>query len=119
MAVYYMNSVNIPEYDPNITNKAWEYEDSLGEVDVGEWIVIPNNIKVVPTQLVFSDTATAKMQYTCSPLADVLADTATANDSVAGAVSVDVYEKLDPVRAVRLNVTAWTSGTVKLQVMAQ
>lgn len=119
MAVIYMTSVNISNYDNRITNKAFEYEDELGEVAVGEWIIIPNNIKFVSTQLVFSNTATAKVQYTCSPLADIIADTAIANDSVAGAVSANTFEKFDTVSAVRLNVTAWTSGTVKLQLRAQ
>ena len=119
MAVNYMNRVNIDSYDPKITNRAWEYEDELSEVAVGDWIIIPNNIKFVSTQLVFSNTATAKVQYTCAPLADVIAGTAVANDSVAGAVSANQFEKFDTVSAIRLNVTAYTSGTVKLQLRAQ
>jgi hypothetical protein len=119
MAVSYMTSVNISNYDPQIKNIAWGYEDELGAVAVGEWIIIPNNIKFVSTQLVFSNIATAKVQYTCSPLADIILGTAIANNSVAGAVSANQFEKFDTISAVRLNVTAWTSGTVKLQIRSQ
>lgn len=119
MAVNYMVSVNISNYDPTITNDAFEYEDELSVIAVGNWIIIPNNINFISTQLVFSNTATAKVQYTCSPLADIIANTAIANDSVAGAVSVNTFEKFDTVSAIRLNVTAYTSGTIKLQLRAQ
>lgn len=119
MAVIYMTNVNISDYDREIKSIAFEHEDSLGEVASGDWIIIPNNIKAISTQLVFSNTATAKVEYTCSPLADIIADTAIANDSVAGAVSANTFEKFDTVSAIRLNVTAWTSGTVSLQVRAQ
>ena len=122
MAVEYMNSVGISTYDDaigGINANAWEFEDELGEVAVGDWILIPSNISFVNTQLVFSNTATAKVQFTCSPVADVIAGTAIANDSVAGAVSVNTNEKFDTVSAVRLNVTAWTSGTISLQIRCQ
>ena len=122
MAVQYMNPVNISTYDNAVggkNNKAWELEYELSEIDVGEWILIPKNIKFVSTQLVFSNTATAKVQYTCSPIEDVIDDSAIANDSVSGAVSTNTFEKLDTITAIRLNVTAWTSGTIKLQLRAQ
>lgn len=122
MAVQYMNSVSIDTYDNAIggkNSKAWQLEDELSEVAVGEWILIPNNIKFVSSQLVFSNTATAKVQYTCSPVEDVIADTAIANDSVSGAVSANTFEKFDTITAIRLNVTAYTSGTIKLQLRAQ
>jgi hypothetical protein len=119
MAVNYMKAVNIDIYDKNKTNKAFEYEDVLNAIAIGNWIIIPNNIKAISTQLVFTGTATAKVQYTCSPLVNIIAGTAIANDSVAGAKSVNTFEKFDTVSAIRLNVTAWTSGTVKLQLRAQ
>ena len=119
MAVNYMTSVNIATYDETITNIAFEYEDELSAIAVGNWIIIPNNIKFISTQLIFSGTAIAKVEYTCSPLANILADTAIANPSEAGMVSVNTFEKFDTVSAIRLNVVGYTSGTVKLQLRVQ
>jgi len=120
MSVLYMDSVNISNYQQRNEDKAWEIEVELGEVADSAWIIIPGNVQNIYTALIFSNTATAKVQTTNNLLADVIAGSGVvAFDTAGGAVSANTQEEINPPTAVRLSVTAWTSGTVKLILRAQ
>jgi hypothetical protein len=72
--------------------------------------------------LVFTGTATAKVQYTLDDLAtatDAQGSNLTWFDhaTLTGAVANAVGNIAFPVRATRLNVTAWTSGNVTMTAL--
>jgi len=120
MAVKYMQIVNIDEYQQKNDNLAWEYEVSLGAISTSDWLLIPINVHNISVALVFSATAVAKVQMTNNLIADVISGTGIVPfDWTSGAVSINTEDAMFPVTAIRLNVTGWTSGTVKMLVRAQ
>lgn len=121
MAVKYMSIVNVDNYQQKNESVAYEYEESLSEVASSDWLIIPINVKNISVALIFTGTATAKVQTTVNKLQDVIDGSAgvVAFDWTSGGVSVNTEDSLVPVTAIRLNVTAYTDGVVKILVRAQ
>ena len=87
----------------------------LSSVATSAWI--PLDYKQSPFSVgfgvVLSGTATYTVEHTFDDVYDTtITPTAFAHASIAGKTANDNSSYNFPVRAVRLNVTAWTSGTV-------
>lgn len=96
----------------------YEKKVSLSSATTSDEILVPAGVKGVNCTISFANTATAKLQYTNSTLADVDAGSAVWIDKASeGSSNVALY--LDACTAFRLNVTAWTSGAVTLSAVAQ
>lgn len=96
----------------------FETSVSLGAVATSDAILVPDNVKGINCTIAFGGTATAKVQYTNSTLAEIDAGTAVWIDGAA-AGSANAAQYLNPCNAIRLSVTAWTSSTVVLSAVAQ
>lgn len=117
----YMTSVNISDYDAKITNKAFEYSDTLATASDGNAVIIPNNIKSIYVSII-PTTDSGKVQMTTDLLADVIADPDTCNwfDWSSGAVATATIENLNPVTAIRqVNTNGTGSGTTIMNIRCQ
>lgn len=96
----------------------FEKSVSLGSATTSDAILVPDGVKGVNCTIAFGGTATAKVQYTNSSLAEIDAGTEVWIDAAAaGSANTGLY--VNPCNAIRLNVTAWTSSTVVLSAVAQ
>lgn len=96
----------------------FEKSVSLSSATTSDIILIPDGVRGINCTIAFGGTATAKVQYTNSTLAEIDAGTAVWIDGAA-AGSSNSAQYLNPCNAIRLNVTAWTSSTVVLSAVAQ
>jgi len=116
MAVGYMTSVNISNYDPNIRNRDWEYDQTLVYVSVeltSNPIIIPRNLKEISVFLGIT-AGSGKIQYTLNKVADVISGTGVVwKDWDAGTVIIDTDDVLKKCSAIRF---ICTTGTVRLLV---
>jgi len=92
----------------------------LSSATTSAWV--PLDYKQAPFNvglgLVFSGTATATVEHTFDDIFDsTVTPTAFSHSSLAGISSNDDGNYAFPVRAIRLNVTAWTSGTITLTAL--
>lgn len=115
MAIVYMTSVNIIDYDPNITNKGWEYD--TGDKAVagnGDTIIMP--ITPNPKNVTLEITAgEGYIQTTKTKLANVLTDTDVIWDTwLLGSITTTAEDSYDGrVTAMRMvNV----SGTTRMLI---
>lgn len=101
-----------------IFGRRYEKKVSLGAVADSDPILMPADVRGANCTISFGGTATAKLQYTNSPIADIEAGTAVWIDAAAaGSSNTGLY--VNACNAVRLSVTAWTSSTVVLSAVAQ
>jgi len=98
---------------------SYEYKgDNINEVAAGNWVILPRGKTVASVSLIITNTATAKIQYTTDTVARVEAGSAVAIDWPDGGVTASTGASFNPVTAVRLNVTAYTSGDVYMTAIA-
>jgi hypothetical protein len=115
MAVAYMTSVNISNYNTKLDDIGWEYNDTLATPGNGSSVINPDNVKIISVTLQIT-AGQGKVQATTSLLSDVLADTAVWVDWDAGNVTATTQDTANPVTAIR---QVNTSGTTKMMVRAQ
>lgn len=118
MALEYMTTVNIDNYQQRNTKDLWEKSIVLSEIASSNWVIIPAGVSSVSCAVIFSGTATAKVQISFDLMATLEAESGiTAFDWTSGAVSTNTEDSVDtPIKAVRLNVTAYTDGTITLLI---
>jgi len=115
MAIKYMTSVNISNYDPNITNKGWEYD--TGDLSVsgsGDIIIMPvtSNIKNVTLEITAGE---GYIQTTKTSLANVLSGTDVIWDTwTLGSVTSTVEDSYDG-RATAMKMVN-VSGTTRMLI---
>lgn len=116
MAVEYMTSVNIGEYDPGINNEAWEYDS--GDVTAsGNWVLLPANLTSIVITLEVQASSSGSIQTTTNKIQDIIDD----NDVVAvtwssGTVASTTQDTSNPVSAIKV---IRTTGTVRMMIRAQ
>jgi len=96
-----MTSVNISEYDKNITNEAWEFKEVLSAPGTGSSVLIPVNVDNIGIQLTILPNAAAKVQVTNDTVAAVLNDTATWIDWELGEIGLTGIDTIYAVTAIR------------------
>lgn len=101
-----------------IFGQRFEASIAQNSVAASDPTLVPAGVRGVNCTIAFSNTATAKVQYTNSSMAAVEAGTAVWIDAAA-AISANGAVYVNPCTAIRLNTTAWTSGTVVLSAVAQ
>src|SRR4030042_1917418 len=116
MAIKYMKTVNIPDYNSINDLKGWEYEDVLESPGNGDTVIIPDMVNSVNAVLEIT-AGEGKIQSTKSKLEDVLVDNNVVwIDWVLGSVIATAEdEHTGRVTAIR---QVNTSGTTRMLLNA-
>lgn len=93
------------------------HTQSVTSATTGSWITLRTEGDAVPLyscNVIISGTATAKVQYT---LDDDLTSPNIIDDATLASLTASTFGTVStPIKAIRINCTAYTSGTVTLEV---